>query len=134
MQTNLFGEIETYGLSIEQAAKNASVSTATIRNWIKTGYLAKSGKNVITKKSFDNFMSNVVGKEKLNSRANKSQKDEHDHEEASNKINFIVQKFSGENIGIEYENSLSDSYRNKEGIYYTPSWVVKDMFKNIKTG
>ena len=43
MQTNIFGEIETYGLTIEQAAKTANVSTATIRNWIKTGYLIQSG-------------------------------------------------------------------------------------------
>ena len=119
MQTNLFGEIETYGLNIEQAAKTASVSTATIRNWIKTGYLIQTSRGSITQDSFDNFMSNVAGKEKLNSRANKTQKDEHDHEEVSNNINLIVQKFSGENIGIEYENLLSDSHRNKEGIYYT---------------
>lgn len=134
MQTNLFGEMETYGLTIEQAAKTASVSAATIRNWIKTGYLEQSSKGSIAQKSFDSFMSNVAGKEKLNSRANKTQKDEHDHEEVSNKINLIVQKFSGENIGIEYENSLSDSHRNKEGVYYTPSWVVRDMFKNINIG
>lgn len=131
MQTNLFDEIETYGLTIEQAAKTAGVSIATIRNWIKTGYLVPSGKGSITQVSFDRFMSNVAGKEKLNSRANKTLKDEHDHEEISSKINLIVQKFAGEDIGIEYENSLSDSHRNKEGIYYTPSWVVKDMFKNI---
>lgn len=134
MQTNLFGEIETYGLTIEQAAKTASVSPATIRNWIKTGYLVQSSKGSIAQKSFDSFMSNVVGKEKLTSRANKTQKDEHDHKEVSSKINLIVQEFSGENIGIEYENSLSDSHRNKEGVYYTPSWVVRDMFKNINIG
>ncbi len=44
MQTNIFGEIETYGRTIEQAAKTANVSTATIRNWIKTGYLVPENK------------------------------------------------------------------------------------------
>jgi site-specific DNA-methyltransferase (adenine-specific) len=132
MQTNIFGEIETYGLTIEQAAKTANVSTATIRNWIKTGYLFQSGKGIVSQESFDKFMSEVAGKEKLNARANKLLKDDHDHKEVSDKLSLLIEKFNGEQIGIEYECLLADSYRNKEGIYYTPSWVVKDMFKNIK--
>lgn len=131
-QSNLFGKLEAYGLTIEQASKNANVSTATIRNWIKTGYLETSSKGIITQESLDNFISNIVGKEKLTTRANKLQKDHHNHEKLSDKVSLLAQKFSGENIGIEYESSLSNSYRNKEGIYYTPSWVVEDMFKNIK--
>lgn len=132
MQTNIFGEIELQGLTIDQAAKTANVSSATIRNWIKTGYLTLSGKGLVSQKSLETFMANVAGKEKLNSRANKSLKDEHDHKEVSEKLNTLVRKHRGESIGIEYENSLSDSYRNKEGIYYTPSWVVKDMFQGIR--
>lgn len=132
MQTDLFGETEADGLTIEQAAATANVSGATIRNWIKTGYLMQLGKGLVTQESLDNFMSNIAGKEKLNSRANKLSKDRHDHEIISKEINLLVQKFRGETIGIEYENSLSDSYRNKEGIYYTPSWIVKDMFKSLK--
>jgi site-specific DNA-methyltransferase (adenine-specific) len=132
MQTNIFGEVELHGLTIEQAAKTAKVSSATIRNWIKTGYLTQSGKGLVSQESLESFMSNVAGKEKLNSRANKLLKDEHDHNEVSENINLLVTRYRGENIGIEYENSLSDSYRNKEGIYYTPSWVVRDMFKDIQ--
>ncbi len=132
MQTNIFGEVELSGLTIDEAAKTANVSTATIRNWIKTGYLSQSGKGLVSQESLENFMSNIAGKEKLNSRANKSLKDDHDHKEVSEKINELVAKHRGESIGIEYENSLSDSYRNKEGIYYTPSWVAKDMFRGIQ--
>lgn len=132
MQTNIFGEIELHGLTIDQAAKTANVSSATIRNWIKTGYLRQSGKGLVSPESLGNFMSNVAGKEKLNSRANKLLKDEHDHKEVSDKINLLATRHRGENIGIEYENSLSDSYRNKEGVYYTPSWVVRDMFRDIQ--
>lgn len=132
MQTNIFGEIETSGLTIEKAAKIANVSTATIRNWIKTGYLFQSGKGVVSQESFKKFMSEVAGKEKLNARANKLLKDDHDHKEVSDKLSLLIEKYNGEQIGIEYESSLADSYRNKEGIYYTPSWVVKDMFKNMK--
>ncbi|MFA7446543.1 MAG: TaqI-like C-terminal specificity domain-containing protein [Flavobacteriaceae bacterium] len=131
MQTNLFGEIEKTGITIEQAAKTANVSTATIRNWVKTRYLTTLGKGLVAKDSLDDFMSNVAGREKLNLRANKLQKDNHNHEEVTSSVNRLVQNYSGEKIGIEYENSLSDSFRNKEGIYYTPSWIVSDMFKNI---
>ena len=120
------------GLSINKAAKTANVSTVTIRNWIKTGYLIQSGKGFVSHESFENFMSNVAGKEKLNSRANKLLKDKHDHKEASDKIDLLIANNQTEQIGIEYENSLSDSYRNKEGIYYTPTWVIKNMFNDIK--
>lgn len=132
MNTNIFGEVETYGVTIEQAAKIANVSTATIRNWIKTGYLIQSAKGVISQESLEKFINEVAGKEKLNARANKLLKDKHDHKELSDKVSELIIKWKGEKVGIEYENSLSDSYRNKEGIYYTPSWIVKDMFKNIK--
>lgn len=132
MQTNIFGEDEALSLTIEQAAKIANVSTATIRNWIKTGYLIQSNKGLISQDSLNKFMSEVAGKEKLNARANKLQKDEHNHIEVSDKVTTLVKKYNGEQIGIEYENSLSDSYRNQEGIYYTPSWIVKDLFKNIE--
>lgn len=131
MQTNLLIDIKTDGITIKQAAKTANVSTATIRNWIKTGYLTVLENGLIAQDSLDNFMVNVAGKEKLNSRANKLQKDEHNHTEITNKLEILFQNYNGEKIGIEYENSLSDSFRNKEGIYYTPSWIVSDMFKNI---
>ncbi|WP_448528340.1 TaqI-like C-terminal specificity domain-containing protein [Raineya sp.] len=129
MQINIFGEVEPYGLTIEQAAKKANVSTATIRNWIKTGYLIQNNKGLVLQESFEKFMSDVAGKEKLKARANKLLKDAHLHKH-KDKLTFIQTKF-GEDIGKEYENSLTESYRNKEGIYYTPSWIVRDMLKDI---
>ncbi len=132
MQTNIFNEIKTCELTIEQAAKTANVSTATIRNWIKTGYLILSNKGAVSKNSFQKFMNEIAGKEKLNARANKLLKNEHNYKEVSNKISLLIKNYKGEKIGIKYENSLSNSYRNQEGIYYTPSWIVIDMFKNIK--
>lgn len=132
MQINIFGEVETSGLTIEQAAKIANVSIATIRNWIKTGYLIQSGKGVISQESLEKFIVEVAGKEKLNSRANKLLKDKHNNKEVAERVRVLIKKFKGEKIGIEYENSLSESYRNKEGIFYTPSWIVKDLFENIK--
>jgi site-specific DNA-methyltransferase (adenine-specific) len=131
MQKNLFGEGEIQVLSIVEAAKIASVSTATIRNWLKTGYLFQPRKGCVSKDSLDAFMAEVAGKEKLNARANKQLKDDHDHTEVSDNVTHLINTFKGEEIGTQYENSLSNSYRNKEGIYYTPSALVDDMFKGI---
>jgi site-specific DNA-methyltransferase (adenine-specific) len=129
-QRNLLTEIEPATIAIEEAARRLGVSTATIRNWIKTNYLEPAGKGKITLESFKQFHSDVSGKEKLTQRANKSLKDSHNHEETVakflDKISLCVD--SSEKIGIEYETSLSDAYRNKEGIYYTPVEIVRDLF------
>lgn len=131
MQNNLFGEIDTMTLSIEEAASIAKVSTTTIRNWIKTGYLSIISKGRIDLDSFNNFMINVAGNEKLTQRANKLMKDEHDHVALSSFIKNNSGNKSWEKIGSEYENSLSNSYKNKEGIYYTPIDVIDDMIGGV---
>lgn len=119
-------------ITLDQAAQSAKVSTATIRNWVKTGDVKKSQEGLISKKSIEEFMSNIASTEKLKSRANKSLKDNHNHQDVSNQLETIFRTYSDEQIGIEYENALSNSFRNKEGVYYTPSNVVRDMFKGIK--
>ena len=133
-QRNLFGELEPPTIAIEESANRLGVSTATIRNWIKTKYLEQAGKGRVTLESLEKFQAEVSGKEKLNKRANKSLKDSHDHE---NTVSMFLDKISSsanlpENFGIEYESSLSDSYRNKEGIYYTPQYVICDFFEAVK--
>lgn len=123
MQNNAF--------TIAETAEFFSVSTATIRNWVKTGYLSLIEKGKIDKQSVFEFKANKLGKEKLTSRANKSQKDSHNHQELTK---FILREIESNNIaylGKRYEESLSDSYRNKEGIYYTPEEIVNDLL-NIK--
>ncbi|MGF1533950.1 MAG: TaqI-like C-terminal specificity domain-containing protein [Bernardetiaceae bacterium] len=132
MQTNIFGSTEEHGITLAQAAEKACVSVATVRNWIKTGYLSQTGKGLVSRKSFDDFMLNIAGKEKLNSRANKLSKNEHRHTKTSLKVSTLLQDYSGEDPGTIYENSLADADRNREGIYYTPTWVIKDMFRNIE--
>jgi site-specific DNA-methyltransferase (adenine-specific) len=39
---------------------------------------------------------------------------------------------SGKDISDDYEASLSESYRNKEGIYYTPQYIVEDMMRDME--
>jgi site-specific DNA-methyltransferase (adenine-specific) len=128
IQVNLFAEIELLDITIEQAAEQLNVSSATIRNWVKTGYLVSLRKGKVTQESLEYFQQNVAGTEKLNARANKSLKTESGH---TVDFSTIFTQGEGEQMGIDYENKLTESHRNKEGIYYTPSWVVQDMFKHI---
>ena len=104
---------------MDDAALRLGVSTATIRNWLKTGYLNSAGMGKITQDSLTRFQLETAGKEKLNQRANKSLKDSHDH--GSTASIFLVRSQSENtaagNLGEDYESSLSDSYRNKEGIW-----------------
>ena len=129
-QRNLFGELLPPTIAIKESASRLGVSTATIRNWIKTKYLEQVGKGRITLESLERFQEEVSGKEKLNQRANKSLKDSHDHKKTTSRFlgKISVSSNVSEKTGIAYEESLSDSYRNKEGIYYTPSAVVRDLF------
>lgn len=131
MQKNLFGEVMPMGLSIDESASKANVTTATIRNWIKTGYLSLISKSAVDLESFNHFMMNVAGNEKLTQRANKLMKDAHDHSMLSSFVNNNHGSQSWEVIGREYEGSLSNSYRNKEGVYYTPTKIIDNMLDGI---
>lgn len=128
-QQSLFDAEQSESLSIEECAKILGVSGATVRNWIKTNYLEIVSKGQVSKVSIEKFKNNISGTEKLNQRANKSKKDNHNHESVSAEFMEMIKleaKISN-TIGECYENSLSSSYRNKEGIYYTPDDIVKDI-------
>lgn len=123
------GDIEC--LSVDECAKTLGVSGATIRNWIKTGYLALVARGRVSKDSVENFKTHTAGKEKLNQRANKSKKDSHDHDatvaELFERLREGIE--NPDSLGDAYEKKLSDSYRNKEGIYYTPTNIVSDLMR-----
>ena len=133
MQKDLFGNIIQETISIKEVSNIVSVSEATIRNWIKTGYLEKYSNGRITKESLDKFLSEIAGKEKLVARANKSRKDSHDNEELKIWIDTQLKnkKTNIDEISVEYEKRLSNSFKNKEGIYYTPLDIIENMFEGI---
>jgi len=133
MQINLFREIEPTLMPTTTAATQIGVSVATIHNWVKTGYLVSTSNGLIHQDSVNSFLAQMAGNEKLKSRANKLQKDEHNHSQLSENIFQLIKsgKFN-DNLWQEYENSLSESFRNKEGIYYTPTNIVSDMLKSIE--
>jgi site-specific DNA-methyltransferase (adenine-specific) len=79
--------------------------------------------------SLEKFLNEVAGTYKLNNRANKSVKDKHNQNLLAQSISARLKRGEADLdvLGSEYENELSDSFRNKEGIYYTPLDVVEDM-------
>ena len=118
-------------VSVEDAAIMLSVSNATIRNWVHSGQLESSGRGKIAKSSIDHFMRNK-GSGKLTRRANKSLAGTHDHDTLTERIQRDLTDAENDlacsKIAVEYESSLGDSYRNKEGIYYTPETIVDEFF------
>jgi len=129
-QSQLFDNIEASGVSLDDAANQLNVSVASIRNWIKTGYLEQIGKSVISLNTFEDFKKTVAGGAKLTARANKSLKDSHNHKELLQEYYSLISnhEIKGYDLALRYEEALSDSYRNKEGIYYTPPNVVACFF------
>lgn len=118
-------------ISLKSAAEQLNVSVVSLHNWIKEGIL-KTVNNSLTQESIDDFRRDYLNKNKLSSRANKQYKDIHDHSFLTDDVKMkINSEMSGKDISDDYEASLSESYKNKEGIYYTPQYIVEDMMKDI---
>lgn len=134
-QLTIFGELNKTVISIDDVASSIKVSTATVRNWIKTGYLIQSGKNQVSIESVKQFNAKIAGAQKLVARANKSQKDDHNHDDISHAIDLLLQNKSidGALVSDQYEQLLSNAYKNKEGIYYTPSEIAQRFFEHLPT-
>jgi site-specific DNA-methyltransferase (adenine-specific) len=122
---------ESKKISIKNAAEQLNVSVVSIHNWIKEGIL-KTVDNHVTQESLDEFKREFLNNNKLSARANKQYKESHNH----NSLTITIKKdlkssMSGDDVSSKYESLLSDSYKNKEGIYYTPQYIVEDMLKDI---
>ncbi|NMG59121.1 methyltransferase domain-containing protein [Geitlerinema sp. P-1104] len=117
-------------LTLHEVAEMLNVSATSIRNWVKLGYLEKAGNNGISYDSLTTFKRDILGKEKLTQRANKSCKDSHNHEWLKQQILHEVQgqKPGDDSLSHRYEGGLSQSHKNQEGIFYTPPEVVKRFF------
>jgi site-specific DNA-methyltransferase (adenine-specific) len=121
-------------MTIDEVASALQVSSASVRNWVKTGYLEADKGKYVLRSSFEAFKSSVVGTEKLTKRANKSKLDTHDHDALQAKFLAHISQCENvdfENLGAAYEGDLSNSHRNKEGIYYTPDHIVDRFFESI---
>ena len=118
-------------ISLKSAAEQLNVSVVSVHNWIKDGSL-KTMDGSLTQECLDDFKRDFLNENKLSSRANKQYKDIHNHKQLTEIIKLkINSELSGEDISDSYEASLSESYKNKEGIYYTPQYIVEDMMRDI---
>lgn len=131
-QLTIFGDLNNETISIDDVADSIKVSTATVRNWIKTGYLIQSGKNQVSVESVKQFNTKIAGSQKLIARANKSQKDVHNHEDIAYTIDLLLENASAD-VGSQYEQLLSNAYKNKEGVYYTPEAITQRFFEFLPT-
>ncbi|MFI3282465.1 MAG: TaqI-like C-terminal specificity domain-containing protein [Rikenellaceae bacterium] len=95
-----------------QIAAELEISVDTLRNWQKQGVVCGS----ITKADIASIKERLCAQGRLSSRANKLYK--------RGKVTKI-------NHWSEYESSLEESHRNREGIYYTPQDIVQNMFSTI---
>ncbi|MCM1034492.1 MAG: N-6 DNA methylase [Paludibacter sp.] len=123
-QQSLWANIETQNVSIPEVANQLQVSIATIHNWIKVGYLHSVCAKTVTKESVDMFVAQYIGQTKLVSRANKLHK-------IGGETDFDIATYQGTDISVDYESTLSDAYRNQEGIFYTPEHIVTDMLESV---
>ncbi len=121
--------------TLTETAKLFQVARETISNWVREGYLELDSQNHVTLKSVDYFRNHYAGKVKLHARANKLQKEGNDIAEVSNTIQKeLKRKKFDPSIGDRYEKMLSESYKNKEGICYTPLRIVEDMLDGVEIG
>jgi site-specific DNA-methyltransferase (adenine-specific) len=129
----IFKDLNTSAISIDDVASSIKVSTATVRNWIKTGYLIQSGKNQVSAESVKQFQINIAGSQKLIARANKSQKDVHNYDDIAHTIDLLLENKAIDSalVGEQYEQLLSNTYKNKEGVYYTPNEIVQRFFDEL---
>lgn len=122
-------------ITIAEAADVMSVSSASVRNWVKTGYLVSPQRNMVTTDSISLFMSHTAGREKLTKRANKSCAGRNNHADLSTDIyrRLTVCRSPQDvaDISSFYESTLSEAYRNKEGIFYTPTSIAASFFAHL---
>ena len=132
-QRDFFEKEAVEAIPIDDVATSLNVSLASVRNWIKTGYLNKAAKNSVTIESYQSFKNDVLGTQKLTQRANKSLKDQHDHSSLKNMVLERIRSdgFHPEALSNLYEKSLSESYKNKEGVFYTPQDIVSEFFNYL---
>ena len=116
----------------QETAELFQVSPVTVFNWVKEGFLAMDEHHRITAESIRQFRLKHAGKTKLQYGANKLQKDGHDSAEVEATIlKALDEKKFDMAIGDRYQSMLSESYKNKEGIFYTPMSIVEDMMKDF---
>lgn len=127
VQQSLFGK-RAEEISFGDAARELGVSVASIRNWVKTGYIQKTRSKAISRTSWEAFVRDVAGTEKLTKRANKVHRDDHDHEALCDSVISRLRTGDPHECSDFYESRLSNAHRNREGVYYTSTDIARGFF------
>jgi site-specific DNA-methyltransferase (adenine-specific) len=125
MQHSLF-QFDDPTLAIRAIASDLGASEASVRNWIKAGYLLLGSDKQVTKESYEIFKDEVVGSKKLVKRANKQFCSTDTAKSAKKSARIDLNCPSA-----IYEHSLSEAIKNKEGIFYTPDEIADQFFVNL---
>lgn len=118
--------------SQREVAEMFHVATVTVLNWVKEGLLELDEHRCVTHESLQRFQKSYAGKSKLHARANKQLKDGHDNDEVDRVIQEALKTEPfDETLGDRYEAMLSESFKNREGVFYTPMSIVDDMMQEL---
>ena len=122
-------------LTMNEVAALFHVAPITVLNWVKEGLLEVDERHLITPESLAYFKKKCAGKKKLHARANKQLKDGHDNSEVDRIIKeALLEEPFDDAIGDRYEAMLSESHKNREGVFYTPMPIVDDMMQGLEVG
>ncbi|MGG6544523.1 UNVERIFIED_CONTAM: N-6 DNA methylase [Prevotella sp. 15_C9] len=120
-------------IRVREAADRLGVSEATVRNWTKAGLLQSAGRGNICATSLDECLKQLEHTKRLTARANKSRKTTSGNAPATTKKKKEEKRRKEKTkTAATYEASLSEAWRNKEGIFYTPQSIVADMTRDIR--
>lgn len=115
-------------LNIRSTATFLGISTATVRNWVKCGYLQtleENTKNFFYKKDVENIRSKILNGdlEKLNKRANKAKADR----------TFIPDEYIDNGVGLEKLNAIVEFVKTNDiDIFSALLLVSLNLLQNEK--
>ncbi len=101
-------------LTLRELASELEITADTLRNWLRLGVVNRE----ISKSQIAKVKEELARQGRLSSRANKLYK---------------VGEVAEQQDDSDYDMTLSESHRNREGIYYTPEDIVANMMSTIPT-
>lgn len=117
--------------TLREIADSYSLSVATLRNWVKEGLLFVDEDGNMHVDQLDVLKALLTLR--MTSRANKQYKSAVADGQALSLVRLL--DFPGmdvDRVSDLYQSGLTESYRNQEGIYYTPANVVCDMMSHVR--
>lgn len=119
--------------TMSEVAELFHVAPVTVLNWVREGLLEIDEERLVTEESLARFKKKYAGKVKLHARANKQLKDGHNDDEVEKIVQeaLVAEPFDM-TLGDRYEAMLSESFKNKEGVFYTSMAIVEDMMREVE--